>query len=133
MRSENWLCRVGKTGIAFAKPLALAAALAMAVSPALADCGAIVMPPEEFDHPPTTAVHIEFRPYFEVDSACRSVLRINAGAREEACLGVFAGTWLMFLPLTDKSVTSETQACLLRHEFAHLNGWLPSHPNARFD
>lgn len=105
----------------------------MAASPALADCGAIVLPPEEFDHVPSTAVHIEFRPYFEVDMACRTVLRIRMGGREEACLGFFAGSWLMFLPLTDESVTSEMQACLLRHEFGHLNGWLPSHPDARFE
>ena len=108
-------------------------AFAMLSNQAMAACGSIDMPPEEFDHVPAMDVHVEFRPYFRVDQACRSVLRVRANSREEACAGFFAGSWWIFLPLTGDSVSSETQACLLRHEFAHLNGWLPDHPDARFE
>ena len=109
--------------------------VALSVSaPAFADCGAILMPPEQYDHAPSMLVHLEFRPYFQVDQTCRTALRIRANAREEACTGLsLLRGWLVILPLADEGVTSVTQECLLRHEFGHLNGWLPTHPDARFE
>jgi len=58
---------------------------------------------------------------------------VRVGGREEACGGYHWGTWWIILPRTGDKVSTTTQMCLLRHEFAHLNGWLPTHPDARFE
>jgi hypothetical protein len=100
---------------------------------AYANCGYIDMPPVEYDFSPRTAVHLEFRDYYEVDKACRTVLRVRVDGREEACGGYRWGAWWIILPRTGDRVSTTTQMCLLRHEFAHLNGWLPTHPDARFE
>jgi hypothetical protein len=36
-------------------------------------------------------------------------------------------------PDASDGVTNEWEACALRHETAHINGWPPSHPNAHYE
>ncbi len=85
-------------------------------------CGATLLPPPEFDHPPT-------KPFF--------VTRIaDDDERDAACRKLGAtGHWpiigcekrdIVILPLDDPN------NCHLRHAWGHRNGWPAWHPDARF-
>jgi hypothetical protein len=58
----------------------------------------------------------------------------DGGFQMQACSWTYGGIGFIILPEAGSDgVTSEWEACALRHETAHINGWPPSHPNAHYE
>lgn len=107
--------------------------LIVTVTPAVADCGNIVMPPAQFLTPKVDAP-IRWVPYWDVDPLCRAlgVVVVFGHGRVEACNYRDDTGWHIVLPT---GLDSETTTCLLVHERAHLppNRWPADHPGGRFE
>ena len=136
-------------------PVALALGL-LAVNAAHAgdtDCGGVPLPPHRFDHTPIIKVTVVQVPFGAVHIACRAhgvvapraFLEARPGAmgllnevtqegfETQACSWRNGEEGFVVLPIVGEGdVTPDWQACALRHEIAHLNGWPASHPDSYF-
>ena len=79
-------------------------------------------PPEEFDHPPFGAFIVRAVPQIEVFATCDA---LSPGGFEGgiAC----SGGNLMVIPEIGDGVTYKQQACLIHHEWGHMNGASADH------
>jgi hypothetical protein len=116
------------------------------------DCGSVPLPPARFDHPPTHRVTVMHVPFGLIDNACRArgILAptafiganrtvalldevAGAGFEIQACSWTSGDDRFVILPQVGTGgVTKDFEACALRHEIGHLNGWPASHPDAHF-
>jgi hypothetical protein len=116
------------------------------------DCGSVPLPPERFDHPSLHRVIVLHMPFGLIDNACRArgVLAPTAfigsngtlamldqvagnGFEIQACSWTSGDDRYVLLPQVGTGgITKDFNACALRHEIGHLNGWPASHPDARF-
>lgn len=107
----------------------LAFALCLLATPALADCGIIIMPPAQFNHPLAYDPTIHLMNYWALDRFCRGKgVVASTGARVEACSVAAART--MWLP---SGVSAERQKCYFIHERGHLEGWTSRHEGGRYE
>ena len=120
-----------------------------------AHCGDIPLPPPRFDHAPTIRTFVSYVPYGQVGVICRahgvrgSVLFADRNNNAAALMGqvtdgdfeMQACSWtdvakLGFVVLPERSsgdISQEWEACALRHEYAHINGWTATHPDAHYE
>ena len=123
-----------------------------AAPPGSIDCGSVPLPPARFDHPSAHRVLVMHLPFGMIDNACRArgilaptafigangtvaLLDAVAGAGYEiqACSWKSGDDRYVLLPRVGTGgVTKDFEACALRHEIGHLNGWPASHPDAHF-
>jgi hypothetical protein len=117
------------------------------------DCGSVPLPPHRFDHTPAIKITLVQVPFGAVDIACRAhgvvapraFLEARPGAmgllnevtqegfETQACSWRNGEEGFIVLPIVGEGdVSPAWQACALRHEIAHLNGWPASHPEAHF-
>jgi len=122
-----------------------------------ANCGDVPLPPPEFDHDATIPVMVQHVPFDLVDGRCRAhgvagprpilasdrhgtsaialLSEVTHGDFEtKACSWTQGRLGLVILPETGKAgVTQAWEACVMRHEIGHINGWPPSHPRAHYE
>ena len=120
--------------------------------PGFTDCGSVPLPPARFDHPPSHRVTVMHVPFGLIDNACRArgILAptafiganrtvalldevAGAGFEIQACSWTSGDDRFVILPQVGTGgVSKDFEACALRHEIGHLNGWPASHPDAHF-
>lgn len=120
-----------------------------------AHCGDIPLPPLQFDHVPAIRTFITYVPFGEVGALCRAhgirgpAIYADARSGAAALLSVVtdggfemkACSWknvinmgFVVLPERDGGdISAEWEACALRHEYGHLNGWPATHPDAHYE
>jgi hypothetical protein len=95
----------------------------------LLSCGSIYLPPHEFDHEPVVPVMIEEMPVEQIQTICAPQDGNAEWGRVESCSQRRGHIWVIRLP---NNLGSVREACYLRHEHGHVNGWRWNHPNYRF-
>lgn len=130
---------------------------AQLTSEARADCGDVPLPPQEYDHAAAIPLLIRQVPFGQVDHLCHdhnaaalittitfdrratsAVLHPSSIApadfEAKACSWTYAKLGFVILPKAGEGgVTDAWDACALRHETGHINGWPASHPNAHYE
>lgn len=118
-------------------------------------CGDIPLPPAQFDHVPAIPTFVSYVPYGQVGMVCRQhgvrgpAVFVDRGNNAAALLsevsdGGFemkACSWkdvanLGFVVMPEPSsgdISSAWEACALRHEYGHINGWAANHPDAHYE
>jgi hypothetical protein len=116
------------------------------------DCGDVPMPPPIYDHAPAIPTFVRHVPFGSIDRECRDfaapaeigahgmstaalLAQVTHGNVEtKACSWRYANLGFVLLPdLGGPDATAAWEACVLRHEYGHINGWPASHPGARFE
>lgn len=86
------------------------------------------MPPPALDHEPTRPYTRVLVPMRDVDTICRANGDLQANGQAIACTLMWARP-VIILPMVEWGFCSQDdQARLLRHEWAHVNGWPGNHP-----
>lgn len=89
------------------------------------------LPPSRFDYPHPNPI-ITYLPIEDVDLACRGKYKnLKALPNTERIIGcaVYRGNpCRMIIPSLGPKVSKARQEAIIRHERAHCNGWLPTHP-----
>lgn len=112
----------------------------LATTPALANCGSILEPPNHL-YPTKPNGEVVTLPLAKVHDICISgafnLDMAESGGFVAACtishranIGPGIAWKVIYLPEVGGIVTPEVQACLLQHEAAHSWGWPDYHPGA---
>ena len=114
-------------------PIAMAgfaAFILMAQSAVPGNCFMISMPPERCDHAPTRPFSTRAVDHLTVDATCRSYANFNyLRVHLQACSITFIDHAILII---SNDINPDYTACLVRHEYGHLNGWDAGHHGARY-
>jgi hypothetical protein len=116
------------------------------------DCGDVPMPPPAYDHVPVIPIFIRRVPPGSIDRECRDfaapaeigahgmstaalLAEVTHGNVEtKACSWRYGNLGFVVMPdMGDHGGGDIWDACVLRHEYGHINGWPAAHPGARFE
>lgn len=88
----------------------------------------IWMPPPQYATMPRIMPKLVVVNFYEVDPLCRQ-MGVPSQGRMISCTSREFGT--IVIPRSGEAgVTTEDQACYLRHELGHASGWPAEHPGA---
>lgn len=124
----------------------------VAQSTSKGDCGDVPLPPPVYDHAPRIPTFVRRIPVGSVDRVCHNfttpaeigmhgmstaalLAQVSHGSVEtKACSWRYANIGFVVLPDTGgHSGTDAWEACVLRHEYGHINGWPAWHPGAHYE
>ena len=89
----------------------------------------MLLPPAQYDHPPSMPVIERVLPWNELQRVCRGVIE-----REKFTTATGYGAWGCSVVKAGKCCVARIDVPgVRRHELAHCNGWPRDHPGGWYD